>query len=754
VAKIIRTFSEDIGMYAYPKMVAADAADGMEYPMLTLDGGRDPGYHGLLVHEIGHNWFYGMVGSNETYRAAMDEGFTQFLTAWGLRRIDGDPVPGKKPKGFFRRGAEGMPILDRNVLYAYTVDALNRDEVPLNTHSDDFHNALGHEGGYRQVYYKTASMLYNLQYTLGDSLFQGAMKHYFSQWKIAHPYFEDFRNSIIQFTHVDLNWFFDQWFETTKTIDYSVTGIRKLRGTDSFSIGFRRRGESQMPLDFTVLKKDGTTQSYVIPNTWFAKKTPATVLPKWLGWGQLHERYTARVAAPEGIREVRIDTSFRLADAAWLDNARRPGLGISSAVRTRLDRGIIVSPDRRHYRLWLRPDLWWNPIDGIKAGLHAEGSYLSLLHNFDATVWFNTHLLQREEYVPFRSEGYYERYAPVNYTFNYRSPLTRSYPKLQIDLHSRFLDGLQRHSAGLFWNANSKNTLSANVLTMWRPLRYDLDYLIYPNEWSSRKSRPNSSVNLAWTHNVGYRRGTGAYTVSLRAPFLAGNGTDAFNYGYGQVEAINYNRLGKLEVRTRAFGRYGAGGNIPAESALWLSGANPEALMENKYTRTQGFIPNDWRTFSATETNHFQQGGGLNLRGYAGFLARDQRNGEVLLAYKGRSGASANVEIDLDGYLPFRPKATRNWLHADLYLFADAGIIELSRYSSSAAYWQATPTNSWSAVRADAGAGTAVTIKRWGKFEKAAPLTLRFDVPFIVSHVSEGESNVEFRYVIGVGRSF
>jgi aminopeptidase N len=210
VAKIIRTFSRDIGPYGYPKMVAADAADGMEYPMITLDGGSDPGYRSLLVHEIGHNWFYGMVGSNETYRAAMDEGFTQFLTAWGLRRIDGDTVqtaPARRK--WQRRYQEPALVLDRTVLNTYTMDALQHDELPLATHSNDFHDALGHEGGYRQVYYKTASMLYNLQYVLGDSLFQRALQHYFMQWRFAHPYFEDFRASIIQFTLVYINCFFD-----------------------------------------------------------------------------------------------------------------------------------------------------------------------------------------------------------------------------------------------------------------------------------------------------------------------------------------------------------------------------------------------------------------------------------------------------------------------------------------------------------------------------------------------------------------
>ena len=79
-AKIVQVYSEDFGMYVYHKIIVADARDGMEYPMITLDGGKDPSYRGLLAHEVGHNWFFGQVGNNETYRAFMDEGFTQFLT--------------------------------------------------------------------------------------------------------------------------------------------------------------------------------------------------------------------------------------------------------------------------------------------------------------------------------------------------------------------------------------------------------------------------------------------------------------------------------------------------------------------------------------------------------------------------------------------------------------------------------------------------------------------------------------------------
>ena len=51
----------------------------MEYPMMTLDRGGDPGYRGAIAHEIGHNWFLGQVGNNETYRAYLTKVYNQFF---------------------------------------------------------------------------------------------------------------------------------------------------------------------------------------------------------------------------------------------------------------------------------------------------------------------------------------------------------------------------------------------------------------------------------------------------------------------------------------------------------------------------------------------------------------------------------------------------------------------------------------------------------------------------------------------------
>ena len=217
-AKCLEVFSEDFGRYVYHKVIVADARSGMEYPMITLDGGSDPGYRDLLAHEIGHMWF-GQVGNNETYRALLDEGFTQFLTAWALIKIDGEFMIEDQPKSKWKQKFNRpFKAIDSEIYYSYINDATKYNDPIISTHSDGFNGALRHGGGYRHVYYKTAAMLYNLQYVLGDDLFLAAMKNYFNTWKIAHPYNNDFRNSIIRFTKVDLNWFFDQWLETEKEL--------------------------------------------------------------------------------------------------------------------------------------------------------------------------------------------------------------------------------------------------------------------------------------------------------------------------------------------------------------------------------------------------------------------------------------------------------------------------------------------------------------------------------------------------------
>ena len=63
--------------------------------------------------------------------------------------------------------------------------------------------------------------------------------------------------------------------------------IKKGKAKDQYIITFKRKGEMQMPIDFTVTGRNDSTYNYYIPNSWFEKKTNATILPRWIGWGKV-----------------------------------------------------------------------------------------------------------------------------------------------------------------------------------------------------------------------------------------------------------------------------------------------------------------------------------------------------------------------------------------------------------------------------------------------------------------------------------
>ena len=732
-AKIIKTYSEDFGHYVYPKMVVADAQDGMEYPMLTLDGGSDPEYRGLLAHEIGHNWFFGMVGNNETYRAFMDEGFTQFLTCWALRKIDGDTiVTEQSSSNYVNKYTIPANVIDKTVYYGYLKDATKEEDVTLNTHSDGFGGTIRHGGGYSHVYYKTATMLYNLQYVLGDKLFSDAIKNYFDQWKMAHPYPEDFRNSIIQYTKVDLNWFFDQWLETKKSIDYKVDDIKKTNSKDEFIINFKRKGDMQMPIDFEVISNLDSVYEFHIPNGWFEKKTNATILPRWIGWdNKLKPNYQAKVKIPTGIKDVIIDPSGRLADIYMLDNSKKTPLNIA------LDHRIYNLPDWKNYELFARPDIWYNGYDGVKAGIHLNGNYMKYHHVFDANFWLSTGLFQNYPQTPFLINSF----NTLSFRVNYKTGIHKFLKKGYFLLSARSLDGLKSISSGIEkWDKNDKNRIYIYFKSMYRNKSSDLNYLLYPELWTDKKL--NNTLNIGIDHKYQYQKGTGLINLNLKSSSL---GSD-YDYSYLSVSAINKNKINKIEVNTRFFAQIGTGLRIANESSLFLSGANPEELMENKFTRSVGFLDKNWLGFG-NNINHFQQGGGLNLRGYAGYLAPYQdKQGNIIATYKGLSGTSFNIEIEFDELLTLMPKKLRSTFKFDTYLFSDAGIINANLPGEKIKFAD---------LRMDAGFGTTLSIKKWGPLQLVNPLVMRFDMPIALNRTPAVSPDFFlYRFVVGINRAF
>lgn len=135
------------------------------------------------------------------------------------------------------------------------------------------------------------------------------------------------------------------------------------------------------------------------------------------------------------------------------------------------------------------------------------------------------------------------------------------------------------------------------------------------------------------------------------------------------------------------------------------------------------------------------------MRGYAGYLLPEKdKYGNIVPAYKGSSGFSVNAEIDFNRIVPVKNQKLKDIFALNTYLFADAGAI---------GYTNSGGSQQLSQIRADAGVGVALTIKKWWRLQGIKPLTLRFDVPFFITHAPfVNQKHVAFRWVVGISRTF
>lgn len=739
-AVIIRIYSTDFGMYDWPKVIVADAKDGMEYPMLTLDGGTYPQHQGLLAHEVGHMWFYGMVANNETYRASMDEGFTQFLTVWSMDKLLGGKRARTGKTKYITKYLAPYDVRYESLYYPYLNHVVEGYDERLNQHSSEFNGAIRHGGNYGLVYYKTGTMLYNLRYVLGDELFLKAMQYYVEKWKFAHPYPEDFRQAIIEYTKADLNWFFDQWLETDKYIDYGIKNVKKVNKENEYEITFVRKGKMRMPVEFTITTIDSQQVHYLIPNTWFVKNTTATVLPKWYGWDLLQPTYTARIKAPAELLTVEIDPDHYMADMDLRDNKVGKG-GIST---WQFEHHVPSIPSWEKQRNYWRPDLWYNNFDGLQAGLSIKGNYFKQ-STYSAIGWLNTGVLQND--IPEAEEN---RHQWVAFDLNHRHSLRKVWRNLDASEQAYYNAGIWKLQAGLekvFQKQDQRNPeysrlfLNAKYLINEETYRR---YLLYPRFWGAAEketSYVNSSINFGYFRNYAYTKGTGNFTISVRVPSVRSD----FNYSYINLESINRINGKKLEFRSRVFGQWGYG-NFPLESALYLASANPEELINYRITRAVGIVPSEWATYGA-DINHFHEGGGLNLRGYSGYIAPEivkgpSGNDSTVFGFVGKTGASWSGELEFDKLVKIPAKGLTKNLKLDTYLFTDVGMLAFDVDSKL----------NLGSLRMDAGIGTALTI-RFSPYD-LKPVVVRFDVPLFLNRPPSDSDYIAFRYVLGIRRAF
>ena len=223
-------YSRYYGDYPYNHITAVDgdlsAGGGMEYPNITVIASM-PSKHLLemvIMHEVGHNWFYGIIGSNERYHTWMDEGLNEYSAI----RYWQDKYKGDNEKFILISSIQNKLKIAKDLKFSwfeyfqYLSSAKNQNAQPLNLKADEYNGA-----NYGQNYSKTAVFTRFLHHYLGEEKMNEIMQDYYEKWKFKHPYPENFQNIVESHTDKDLNWYFDGVFNTIDYVDYSIDKDRQ-----------------------------------------------------------------------------------------------------------------------------------------------------------------------------------------------------------------------------------------------------------------------------------------------------------------------------------------------------------------------------------------------------------------------------------------------------------------------------------------------------------------------------------------------
>ena len=201
-----------VGPYPYKTIKAVEgdmkAGGGMEYPTVTIiDRAATAELKSVVVHEAGHNWFYGILGTNERDHAWMDEGINTFYEQKTTKDLAKDTTE-KKIKGFTADLSNVAYYMQAAVRSSQAIDQTSANFTQLNYGTD--------------VYYKTALVLNWLQDYMGTAAFESGMHEYYDTWKFKHPYPEDFAAIMQKHTDKPIGWFFDDVLKKDTRIDFAI----------------------------------------------------------------------------------------------------------------------------------------------------------------------------------------------------------------------------------------------------------------------------------------------------------------------------------------------------------------------------------------------------------------------------------------------------------------------------------------------------------------------------------------------------
>ncbi len=253
------------GDYPYNQVTAVDgtisAGGGMEYPNVTVIGNaKNPiELEIVIVHEVGHNWFYGILGSNERVHGWMDEGMNTMneMRYMYTKYPENTFLSNQVLNGKFH--FDHLSHFDAGDFMYRVIGGIGEDQ-PIETHSAKFSGT-----NYGAIMYQKTGLVFNyLKEYLGDSLYDQAMQTYYREWMFKHPQPEDMRATLERVTGRDLSWLFVDLIQTTDHIDYKLAKVKSFGGKTTATV--KNVGQVDGPIEVAGFVKGQKVQTLWVEN--------------------------------------------------------------------------------------------------------------------------------------------------------------------------------------------------------------------------------------------------------------------------------------------------------------------------------------------------------------------------------------------------------------------------------------------------------------------------------------------------------
>jgi hypothetical protein len=270
----VEYFSKQWFPYTYPVAInEAGTAGGMEYPGITFDAKDAEGalLHWVVAHEIGHNWFPMVVGSDERRDAFMDEGFNTFIDVYEADAFNHGEFAPKRDSEY--APGKGNPAEELVPIIA------DPDAPPPLTTSELVLEKYRHP----ITYFKSAYGLVLLrEVILGPERFDASFHRYIAAWAFQHPKPSDFFRFMDSDAGEDLSWFWRGWYQHNWPLDQAVTGVKPADGgwSKGALVTLANYRKLVMPTTLEVDYVDGSKRELRIPvETWMLHKSITFTVP-------------------------------------------------------------------------------------------------------------------------------------------------------------------------------------------------------------------------------------------------------------------------------------------------------------------------------------------------------------------------------------------------------------------------------------------------------------------------------------------